>query len=194
VNITYLEEKFYKSKASIVETLMERRREDVRDQMIELSSRPTGVAAAAQLSAQLEQQEAVAEAARQRRAAEREGRRRRRLQQRLASQRQLKAKHNDGMSSDDELSTLEQANLSKTRQDIENQARQVLSDVVEDFSTVEGVKEKLESWKTEDAESYGDAYVFLCLPKVFSPLIRLQLLFWNPFAVSYYLCRSHHRC
>ena len=40
----------------------------------------------------------------------------------------------------------------------------------------------MEDWKEEDPESYTDAYVSLCLPKMFSPLIRLQLLFWNPLA------------
>ncbi len=111
--------------------------------------------------------------------------------------------HNDGESSDDELSSLDQATLSKTRQDVESQARQTLSDVVEDFATISGVKvtltlksisyfciivviafnqERMEAWKSEDPDSYTDAYVSLCLPKVFSPLVRLQLLFWNPLA------------
>ncbi len=94
------------------------------------------------------------------------------------------AKHNNGDSSDDELSSLEQAALGKARKDVETQARQTLSDVVEDFSTITGVKDRMEAWKGEDPDSYGDAYVSLCLPKVFSPLVRMQLLFWNPMAVS----------
>ena len=82
---------------------MERRREDVRDQMIELSSKP-GMAATAPGGSVSDAELA----ARQRRTAEREGRRRRRLQQRTASQRNLKVKHNEGMSSDDELETIDQ--------------------------------------------------------------------------------------
>ena len=46
------------------------------------------------------------------------------------------------------------------------QARQILVDVVEDFATVEGVMERFEQWKEEDGDSYNDAYVSLCLPKV----------------------------
>ena len=48
------------------------------------------------------------------------------------------AKHADGMSSDDELSTTDSANASKIRTDVENQARQVMSDVVDDFATLDG--------------------------------------------------------
>ena len=53
--------------------------------------------------------------------------------------------HEDGLSSDDELSTLETAHLAKTDQDIQNQARSILSDVVEDFSTIVGVRDRLVS-------------------------------------------------
>ena len=35
-------------------------------------------------------------------------------------------------------------------------------------------------WKRQDSGSYSDAFVYICLPKIFSPLVRLQLLFWNP--------------
>lgn len=61
-----------------------------------------------------------------------------------------------------------------------------MSDVVDDFSTLEGVMSRFDAWKSEDPDSYNDAYVSLCLPKIFSPLVRLQLLFWNPYAVSSY--------
>lgn len=157
----------------MTDKLMERRRADVRDQMMELSSKNT-------VLSQL-QPESPEEAARQRRAAEREGRRRRRHQKRQLQQRPGD-KHNDGMSSDDELSSHDQATLATTRQDIENQAREVLSDVVDEFSTIRGVQQRFEEWKQEDPDSYSDAFVSLCLPKIFSPLVRLQMLFWNPLA------------
>jgi len=66
------------------------------------------------------------------------------------------------------------------------QARLVMSDVVEDFSTLNGVVSRFEEWKAEDPDSYGDAYVSICLPKIFSPIIRLNLLFWNPLTVRPY--------
>ena len=77
-NIKYLEEKFYKSKSAMTAKLMERRREDVRDQMMDLSSK-TGTAAIVQVDPATQAEVAK----RQRRAAEREGRRRRRLQVRV---------------------------------------------------------------------------------------------------------------
>ena len=64
-SIKYLEDKFYKSKSDVTKKLMERRREDVRDQMKELSlsSKPPLM---------MNPQESAEEEARQRRAAERE--------------------------------------------------------------------------------------------------------------------------
>ena len=53
-----------------------------------------------------------------------QGRRRRRIQQRKANQAFLSGmKHADGMSSDDEMSSLDQSTLGNVRQDVENQAR-----------------------------------------------------------------------
>ena len=76
-NIKYLEEKFYKSKSAMTAKLMERRREDVRDQMMDLSSSKGSAIIVQDPATQAEV------AKRQRRAAEREGRRRRRLQVRV---------------------------------------------------------------------------------------------------------------
>jgi len=81
VNIIYLETKLNKLRESTVEKLMARRREDVNDQVIELSTKKVMQASASDPSA------GVAEAARQRRAAEREGRRRRRQQARSTQKR-----------------------------------------------------------------------------------------------------------
>lgn len=61
-----------------------------------------------------------------------------------------------------------------------------MNDVVEDFSTLNGVMSRFEEWKSEDPDSYSDAFVSICLPKIFSPIIRLNLLFWNPLTVSYF--------
>jgi len=174
LSIKYLEDKFYKSKSDIARKLMERRREDVRDQMKELSSN-------SKPPLLMNSEETVAEEARQRRAAEREGRRRRRLQQRKSNQTFITGKkHADGMSSDEEMSSLDQSDLGKVRQDVENQARTVMSDVVEEFSSLEYVCERLQQWRKDDISAYTDAFVPMCLPKIISPLVRLQILFWNP--------------
>ena len=67
-NIKYLEDKYIKSKAEVSKKITERRREDVRDQMMELST-------TAKAPLTMTQEEIIAEESRQRRAAEREGRR-----------------------------------------------------------------------------------------------------------------------
>ena len=64
MTIKYLEDKFYRSKNDITTKLIERRREDVRDQMKELSnSKPQLL---------MNQEETIQDEARQRRSAERE--------------------------------------------------------------------------------------------------------------------------
>ena len=172
LNIKFVESKYHKIKADMHQKLVERRREDVRDQMRELSSNNSK-------PLQITAEENNEEWLRQRRAAEREGRRRRRAQLRAQKSGQLPP-HNDGLSSDDELSSHDQATISKSRQEVENQARTIMADVVEEFSTVEGVLERMEEWKTEDSVAYSEAFVPTCLPKMISPLITLHLLFWNP--------------
>ncbi len=77
-----MEEKLNKSRGQICDKLMERRREDVRDQMMELSKGPTPTVNSILGINNGSADEGVAEAARQRRSAEREGRRRRRNQAR----------------------------------------------------------------------------------------------------------------
>lgn len=68
-------------------------------------------------------------------------------------------------------------------EEIDNDSHDVFSDVVDDFCTVRGILAKLESWKEMDIEAYTEAYVSLCIPKIIAPIIRLQLLTWNPIMV-----------
>ena len=132
LNIRFVEDKYHKSKADVLQILINRRREDVRDQMRELSTNTS--CKPLQITAEENNEEWM----RQRRAAEREGRRRRRRDMRKAKAGQAPP-HNEGMSSDDELSSHDQSTISAARQDVANQARTIMSDVVEDFSTMEGV-------------------------------------------------------
>ena len=60
----------------------------------------------------------------------------------------------------------------------------MFDDVVEDFSSVEAVKRRFEQWKFTYGDCYREAYISLCLPKLFAPFVRLQLLHWNPFEVQ----------
>ena len=51
-----------------------------------------------------------------------------------------------------------------------------MSDVVEEFSSLEFVSERLEQWREEDMPAYVDAFAPMCLPKIFSPLV-MQLVY-----------------
>ncbi|XP_029892950.1 intron Large complex component GCFC2 isoform X3 [Aquila chrysaetos chrysaetos] len=63
------------------------------------------------------------------------------------------ADHHEGMSSDDELTPSE----------------------VTEFQ-----KSKGKEWKEKFPDSYCDAYISFCLPKLLNPLIRVQLINWTP--------------
>ena len=80
----------------------------------------------------------------------------------------------------DELPSVDEASLGKVRGEVESQARLAMEDVVEDFNELSNVMESLQTWRLGDEESYNSAYVTLCLPKIFGPLIRLEMLFWDP--------------
>lgn len=56
---------------------------------------------------------------------------------------------------------------------------------MEEYCTVRGILSKFELWRETDIDAYTEAYVSLCIPKIISPIIRLQLVSWNPIMVIY---------
>ena len=56
--------------------------------------------------------------------------------------------------------------------------------MVDDFHSLDCIKSHFEVWRREYADCYRDAYIGLCLPKLFNPLVRLQLITWNPLEVK----------
>nr|CAD7423431.1 unnamed protein product [Timema monikensis] len=165
--------------------LMERRRQDVRDQSEELSP----------LSSQYlynrfnrsgstpsQRRNREEEESRIRRAAEREGRRTRR--RRAREGKYTPTRHVEGMSSDDEMTELEAVAFRTQKDLIESDARLVFEDVVEEFCSVRSIVKRFESWRFTDSDAYKEAYVSLCLPKVLGPIIRLKLITWSPLQES----------
>ena len=63
-------------------------------------------------------------------------------------------------------------------------SRTIFDDVMEDFSELRHIKSRFEAWKKEHSESYDEAYIGLCLPKLFTPLVKLRLIEWNPLEVG----------
>lgn len=88
---------------------------------------------------------------------------------------------NEGFSTDDEESQSDGTIFQQKREDILNQLNQdIFTDVLDDFYKFELIKQRFEKWKKLNSSNYKNAYVALSLPKLFSPLIRIELIDWNP--------------
>ncbi|CAL8353029.1 unnamed protein product [Merluccius merluccius] len=86
----------------------------------------------------------------------------------------------DDIPEDMQLSSEEEEQLQKMRADILLRAKMVFSDVQEDFSDVKKILSRFVDWRGAYSDSYHNAYINLCLPKLLSPLIRHQMLAWDP--------------
>lgn len=168
--IADLEQRALNLMAHKAEWLIERRRQDVRDQAEELTNMGKGI-----VRRGAEDEEKI------RRAAEREGRRSRR---RRAREQQGQPRHVEGMSSDDEITQQDMLSFDKEREQIESEIQEVFEDVVEEYSSVANILIRFEQWRETDMSTYTEAYATLCLPRVVGPLIRLSLVFWDPLTES----------
>ncbi|XP_066143774.1 PAX3- and PAX7-binding protein 1 [Euwallacea fornicatus] len=169
--ISNLEQRAGDLMAAMSKFIVERRRQDVRDQAEEA----TGKGA---LKKEPEDEEKV------RRAAEREGRRSRRRRAREMTATPGGAKHVEGMSSDEEMSQQDLLFFDKEKQEVEQELQDIFEDVVDDYSSLVNILIRFEHWRSKDPAAYHEAYASLCLPKVVSPMIRFNLIFWNPLTES----------
>lgn len=151
------------------ERLVKRRQQDIQDQCREYMTSTASVKI---------DSEASEEQMRQRRAAEREARRARR---RRAREGKNLSGHYDGLSSDDEDSSQSLVIKFDNEIDTITQTKQSLfEDVVEEFASPESVKENFERWKFTYGDTYREAYIGLCMPKLLNPFVRADLILWNP--------------
>ncbi|KAL6478020.1 hypothetical protein MHYP_G00138550 [Metynnis hypsauchen] len=74
----------------------------------------------------------------------------------------------------------QEAELQSKRADILKKSQEIFADVQEDFSNVKKILSRFDEWRVSFPESYNNAYIGLCLPKLLAPLIRHQLIAWNP--------------
>uniref|UniRef100_A0A8C5MDN2 GCF C-terminal domain-containing protein n=1 Tax=Leptobrachium leishanense TaxID=445787 RepID=A0A8C5MDN2_9ANUR len=58
--------------------------------------------------------------------------------------------------------------------------KDLFDDVHEDFHRIKNILSKFQEWRRRFSESYYDAYISLCIPKLLNPLLRAQLLTWSP--------------
>ncbi|XP_051902776.1 PAX3- and PAX7-binding protein 1 [Hippocampus zosterae] len=158
--------------------LVQRRQDDIKDESAEFASLSNKAIMAPSLDSFGHDRTLYQESSRQRRIAEREARRARRRQAR--EQNGKWAEHKEGLSSDDEETSTDMTSFSVEHDRITRECQKVFEDVLEDFHSMDYIKSQFETWRRNYAECYRDAYIGLCLPKLFSPLIRLQLITWNP--------------
>ncbi|KAF6731126.1 GC-rich sequence DNA-binding factor 2 [Oryzias melastigma] len=85
---------------------------------------------------------------------------------------------------DAQLSPEEEEQLQTRIADIQSRSKDVFSDVQDDFCCVKNILARFEEWRRSYSESYHNAYISLCLPKLLNPIIRHQLLSWNPLQSS----------
>ncbi|XP_038077839.1 PAX3- and PAX7-binding protein 1-like [Patiria miniata] len=159
--------------------LAKRRQTDIRDQSEEF----TGMLQRAALSANFDSgggKIKTEDVSKQRRMAEREARRSRRRRAREGQSAEETGGHIEGLSSDDEQRESEADKFNKERDRIMVESQRVFEDVVEEYHAISIILGRFEKWKFQHGESYREAYISLCLPKLLGPLVRLQLLDWNP--------------
>ncbi|XP_074989187.1 PAX3- and PAX7-binding protein 1 isoform X2 [Caretta caretta] len=164
----------YKQRAS---RLVQRRQDDIKDESSEFSSHSSKALMAPNLDS-FGRDRALYQEHVKRRTAEREARRARRRQAR--EQTGKMADHFEGLSSDDEETSTDITNFNMERDRILKESTKVFEDVLESFYSIDCIKSQFEAWRSKYFSSYKDAYIGLCLPKLFNPLIRLQLLTWAP--------------
>uniref|UniRef100_A0A3Q3QDA0 GCF C-terminal domain-containing protein n=1 Tax=Monopterus albus TaxID=43700 RepID=A0A3Q3QDA0_MONAL len=90
------------------------------------------------------------------------------------------AEEDSDIPEDTQPSAEEEEQLQKKKADILLQSQAVFSDVKEDFCNVKKVLSHFEEWRGSYSDSYHNAYISLCLPKLLNPIIRHQLLPWSP--------------
>jgi GC-rich sequence DNA-binding factor len=84
------------------------------------------------------------------------------------------------MSTDDEENQSEITKFTQERDQNRTRVRELFEDVVDDFHELTYIKQQFQKWKVLQNESYTEAYIALCLPKLFTPFIKLKLVDWNP--------------
>ncbi|KAG8001456.1 GC-rich sequence DNA-binding factor 2 [Nibea albiflora] len=81
---------------------------------------------------------------------------------------------------DTQPSAEEEEQLQKKTADILLRSQAVFSDVQDEFCDVKKILSRFGEWRGSYSDSYHSAYISLCLPKLLNPIIRHQLLAWNP--------------
>ena len=66
-------------------------------------------------------------------------------------------------------------------------AESVFEDVVADFKSIREIMSRFEQWKFAFSDTYKEAFLGICLPKLFTPFVTLELLNWKPLEVRLFM-------
>ncbi|CDW52567.1 GCFC domain containing protein [Trichuris trichiura] len=117
------------------------------------------------------------------RIAEREARRtRRRLKREKCDSSES---HCEGMSSDDEDTSARISEFCSKKDSWAKSAEELFVDVADEYGKFESICQRFSEWYDKYPVFYREAFVTLCLPKLLSPFIRLEMLGWTPLEVNY---------
>lgn len=72
------------------------------------------------------------------------------------------------------------ADFQKSQGDILQDHKKIFEDVHDDFCNIQNILLKFQQWREKFPDSYYEAFIGLCIPKLLNPLIRVQLIDWNP--------------
>ena len=89
----------------------------------------------------------------------------------------------EGASTDEEQDEQTVAQHAQACEAIIAKTAQIFSDVVNDFCDVKLIAQRFERWKHKYPGTYREAYVGKSLVQILPPLVRLQVLTWNPLDV-----------
>ncbi|VDO25665.1 unnamed protein product [Onchocerca flexuosa] len=117
------------------------------------------------------------------RAAEREARRSRR--RRMRENTLEGVSHEEGLSTDDEETNSEIVARQQSIDEIRAAANVVFVDTLDDFCRIDRILSRFVDWLAHDEESFTNAYIHLCIPKLISLFIRLELIDWVPLEVFF---------
>jgi len=104
----------------------------------------------------------------------------RRTRRRALRQINQTSSHNDGMSTDDEETSMNQAKFKAEIDKISTELAEVFDDVIDDFCNIEYILKHFDTWRKNHGNSYLDAYISLCIPKLVIPFVKHEMVLWNP--------------
>ncbi|KAK6039514.1 SNARE domain protein, partial [Cooperia oncophora] len=84
--------------------------------------------------------------------------------------------HEEGLSSDDDEPTSQQLADQQAAAEIDTALNMVFVDALDDYSHLRKVLDRMIDWFAVDQIAFQDAYIVLCIPKLASPYVRIQLI------------------